>query len=352
MEEGYGFFDVWLKTQKQLLDNWTDATKNIQRSFLDIASSKEDEEEGSQGMFSLYNSWTRTVGKSFDEIIKNYPMGIGKDTFSKLFSGADAYMKLYEFWAPLSKAFEERTFDPDSYKDFLDPAKYKEVIDKVFGFSSPQTITEFYGQTAKSIETWGSSAQNFVKPWVDAIQKNVSAAPDLATGKVDSSMNMFHNLYTAFESTFGKAMKMPSVGKDREKIDLLMQTLDMYSEYMAKNTEFQHKMYVTGQKAMEKVAEAIAKKIKDGTEVKNYDEFFKLWTDMNEDEYFELFKSSEFSELQGELLETALDTRKNFHKVVELYLEDFPIAVRSEVDDLYKTVNELKKKVRSLEKKL
>jgi hypothetical protein len=37
---------------------------------------------------------------------------------------------------------------------------------------------------------------------------------------------------------------------------------------------------------------------------------------------------------------------------MELYLYDFPIALRSEMDDLYKTVYELKKKVKSLEKQL
>jgi polyhydroxyalkanoate synthesis regulator phasin len=35
---------------------------------------------------------------------------------------------------------------------------------------------------------------------------------------------------------------------------------------------------------------------------------------------------------------------------MELYLYDFPVALRSEMDDLYKTVYELKKKVKSLEK--
>jgi len=37
---------------------------------------------------------------------------------------------------------------------------------------------------------------------------------------------------------------------------------------------------------------------------------------------------------------------------MELYLYDFPIALRSEMDDLYKTVYDLKKKVKSLEKQI
>jgi polyhydroxyalkanoate synthesis regulator phasin len=54
--------------------------------------------------------------------------------------------------------------------------------------------------------------------------------------------------------------------------------------------------------------------------------------------------------MQGELLETGLKLRQHNFKLMELYLYDYPIALRSEMDDLYKTVYELKKKVRSLEK--
>jgi len=351
MEEGFGFFDAWLKSQRKFLENWIEATKNLQQTFFTLGGTKGGTTDTARDVFSLYHSWIRTVGKSFDEIMKSYPLSIGKDTFSKIFSGADAYMKLYEFWTPILKAFEERSFAPESYKDLLDPSKYKDVIDKVFGFSSPDTITEFYGQASKIIETWGSSAQQFVKPWAEAIQKNTEAFPDIVSGKTEASLNMFHNLYSAFENTFGKVFKMPPIGKDREKIELMMKSLDKYSVYMAKNTEFQHSIYVAGEKAMEKVLNAISQKIKEGAEIKSYDEFFKLWTDTNEEEYFELFKSEEFSKLQGQLLDAALDTRRHFQKITEMFLEDFPVPVRSEMDDVYKTIYDLKKKVIALEKK-
>lgn len=71
---------------------------------------------------------------------------------------------------------------------------------------------------------------------------------------------------------------------------------------------------------------------------------------MSEKTYFDLFQSEEFSKMQGELLETALNVRQHNFKLMELQLYDYPIALRSEMDDLYKTIYELKKKVKSLEK--
>ncbi len=47
-----------------------------------------------------------------------------------------------------------------------------------------------------------------------------------------------------------------------------------------------------------------------------------------------------------------MSVRKHFFKLMELYLYDFPIALRTEMDDLYKTIYDLKKKVKVLEKQI
>jgi class III poly(R)-hydroxyalkanoic acid synthase PhaE subunit len=352
MAETNGYYDFWLNSQKGIISNWMDLTKNFQKMIFGSAVSQEGKTESVQDIFNFYNSWIRTVGKFFDGMMKDYPTGVGKDTFSKLFSGADAYMKLFNFWKPMYEAWSQRGFSPEAYKDLFDPSKYKEIIDKVFGFGEPATMTEFYSQASKLVETWGSSVQNYVKPWADALQKNLGAFPEIMAGTPEVNLNMFHNVYNAFQMTSGKAFKMPQVGKDKEKVELLMTCFDKYSEYIAKNTEFQYEMYVTGQNAMEKVVKAIGEKIKKGDQVKHYDEFFKLWTDINEDEYYELFKTERFSKVQGRLLQAAMDARAHIQKLMELYLDDYPVVLRSEINDLYKSFYELKKKVRGLEKQL
>ena len=109
-------------------------------------------------------------------------------------------------------------------------------------------------------------------------------------------------------------------------------------------------MYVTGLAALEKVITTITEKCQQGRGDQEFDEFFDIWIDVNEDTYYELFQSEEFSKMQGKMLEASVNMREHNFKLMELYLYDYPIALRSEMDDLYKTVYELKKKVKSLEK--
>jgi class III poly(R)-hydroxyalkanoic acid synthase PhaE subunit len=171
-------------------------------------------------------------------------------------------------------------------------------------------------------------------------------------GHPEEFMKIFHTLFNAFDSTIGRTFHIPAVGKDREKIELLLRSLDDLSVYLARKTEYENMMYVAGSRAYEKVIATVADKVSKGEEFKKFDEFFDLWLDVSEKAYYALFQTQDFSKKQGELLEAQLNVRQHFFKFMELYLYDFPIALRSEMDDLYKTVYDLKKKVKSLEKQI
>jgi class III poly(R)-hydroxyalkanoic acid synthase PhaE subunit len=326
MEKAYDFFDTWLKAQEKFIQGWTETSKKMQQSLSGLGVS--------------------SAGKVKET------MNAATETATKLISSSTVLRRLSEIYLPLLSAIQERAGNIDFSEDLFDPAKYKEVMDSLFGLSSPEAMAEFYGQTVKLLQAYGASTIGFVGPWTEAMQKNMKVMPQLAEGRPESFMHIFHNMFSAVDSTFGKVFHVPAVGKDREKINLLLRAFDDLAVNMAKNIEYQHMIYVTGMAAMEIVIEAVARKIKSGEEIKGFDEFLDLWVDSNEKRYRELFQTEEFSRLQGELTESTLRVRKHLFKLMELYLYDFPIALRSEMDDLYKTIYDLKKKVKGLEKQM
>jgi class III poly(R)-hydroxyalkanoic acid synthase PhaE subunit len=324
MDKAYDFFDTWLKSQEKSISNWIETSKKMQQS--------------------LYG-----FGVPGGEKVKETMSAIN-ETATKLFSSSNAYVKLSEIWLTLIKAIQERAGNVDFSEDLFDPAKYKDVMDSIFGLRSPEAMTGLYDQAIKLLQTYSTSATGFAGPWTEAMQKNMKLMPQFVEGRPEAFMHIFHNMFNAFDSTFGKVFHVPAVGKDRGKITLLLRAFDDLAVHMAKNIEYQHVLYITGMTAMEKVIETLAGKIKSGEEIKSFDEFFDLWIDINEKTYLDLFHTEEFSKLQGELSEATLTVRKHLFKLMELYLYDFPIALRSEMDDLYKTIYDLKKKVNGLEK--
>lgn len=347
MENVPNYFETWLKTQEKLFDGFIENSKRTQQLFLNQQNPLFSGDAG--GLNNLYSSWTSSVLKSLSEA-GNGSQFI-KDNLAKMLGGSNAYMKFYEVWLPVVKAAQERSLNPDAYKDYLDPSKYKELIDKVFGFDSDANQL-MLNQALQFLELLSGSGQQFTTPWVEATKASLQAFPQFAQGHPESFIKIFHSLFNAFDNTVGKVFHVPPVGKDREKLELILRCFDDLSVYAAKNTEYQHTIYITGLSAMEKVVEKLAEKISAGQEIKQFDEFFDIWIDTSEQSYFKLFQTEEFAQLQGELLDASLNVRAHFFKVMEMHLSDLPIALRSEMDDLYKTVYDLKKTVKKLEKQL
>ena len=349
MESTKDYFDIWLKSQELVFGNLTEMTQKFQQGLRGLGGNVGGM-PGFGGFQDMYTSWTKSVMNALQGT-GTADMNFVKETLSKTLTGSNVYQKLYEIWLPFFKAIQEKSASPNSYKDLTDPTKFKEMLDQVFGFD-PTAVSRTVEQTTKLLETLAGYSQGFMKPWLDASGKSFKDFPNMMEGHPESVMKIFHTLFSAFDSTIGRAFHVPAVGKDREKIELLLRSLDDLSVYLARRTEYEHMMYVTGLGAYEKVIATVADRVSKGEEFKRFDEFFDLWIDVSEKAYFALFQTEDFSKKQGELLEASVNVRQHSFKLMELYLYDFPIALRSEMDDLYKTVYDLKKKVKSLEKQI
>jgi poly[(R)-3-hydroxyalkanoate] polymerase subunit PhaE len=346
MDKASEFYNNWLKSQETIVGNWTEMMRQYGQSIMGIAGPN-TEAAGMPDFSRLYRTWLGAMTSAFP---KSEALETLRETASKLFDSSNVYVKLHEVWGPLFQAIRERVLDVNAYKDLVDPAKYKDILDRIFRFS-PDGINEFLSQSMKFTEAMGSTRE-FMQIWSEASQKSMKAFPQFLEGHPESIMSVFHNMFAAFDKTFGRIFHIPPVGKDREKVDLFLKSSDEITVYMTKSIQYQYMMYTSGQKAMDKVIEMITTKLKEGAEFKSFDEVIDLWLQVSEKQYLELFHTDEFSKLQGELLDSSLNVRSRLFRLQELYLYDTAIPVRSEMDDLYKTIYEMKKRLNEVEKKV
>ena len=334
MNNANDYFDGWLKAQTQAFEAMHEQAENMRAFFQGSAQSERNP----------FEAWREAAMKAVSVGADGESI---RDALAKTFGSSNAAQKLYEIWQPLLKAIQAKTLDPATYKTQVDPESVKAMIDKLFDFDA-----DALSQLQKQLAQFAGNAEHFGKPWSDAALKNLQLYPQFADGHPETLMKMFHNMYGAFDSTFGRSFHVPAVGKDREKVELMARCVDDMSIYAAKNAEFQHTLYLTGLEAMEKVIAALALKIEEGKEIVRFDDFFDLWIDTNEKTFYALFQTQEYSKLKGGLLEAGLNARKHYFKLMEMVLFDLPIALRSEMDDLYKTIHELRKTVKRLEKQV
>ena len=332
------YIDSWMKTQQQAFATLRDQALQMQSYF----------QNNSAATDNPFTNWAKASFQAF-------PMGadadLTKDIFSKTLYGNDAMQKLYELWQPMLNAMRDKSINPNNYSDLTDPAKIKQVIDKLFNFDL-DAMTQLQKQTAQYTNLY----QQFGKPWTDAAKNQSSNFMQgnftQADMQPEALMVQMKAMYGMFENATGKLFSAPAVGKDREKMELLSKCAKAMSSFAANNIEYQQMMQSTGQEAMQEVVKELAKKVEAGEKFEKFDEFFALWIDTNEKTFYKLFQTKAFSQRRNALTDAGFNARKLYNEIIERELVELPIARRSEMDEVYKIVYDLRKQIKGLESQI
>ena len=324
MENPSDYFNGWMKTQQQAYA----ALQNQMQSLYQNTTAQSD---------NPFTSWSKAVFEAF-------PIGadanLAKDVFSKSLYSNEATQKLFEMWQPLLNAMREKTLDPSNLSQFTDPAQTKQLFDKMFSFD-----TDLWTQMQKQAAQYADLAKQNSQPWAESM-KNPSF--NFSDYQPDAMAKQMEAMYAKFGDTTGKLFGVPALGKDREKIEQMNRFAKAMSSYAGRHLEYQQMMQKTGSEAMQSVVKILAEKSAAGEKFEKFDDFFALWIDTNEKTFNKLFYTEDFSAKRNAMTEAGFNTRKLYNEILEAQLVDLPIARRSEMDEVYKLVYDLRKQVKDL----
>lgn len=352
------FYKNWLNAQMGTMKQSFDSNQNLYNTFLNFGKPVNQVNESFTNMNSawsgIYNNWMKTINHSYENMAHNMPSGAVKDAFTNIYQNTNLYVKMQEIMEPIMKMTQNGNFNMDSLKNMFDMNQYKQVTEKMFApFFANTNQKEFFEEYTKKIEAFFAGNSNTSKEYFDNYQAMLKQFPTLVSGdfaKATEFMEQFNN--QLFGKTFEPLMKLVN-GKDKEKMELLINTLDKAAAYNVKNTQMQYLIYTTGQKAAERSIEFLTEKAKTkDLEITNFQTFYNEWLAINEKIYTEFFASDEFSAAKSELLSLSLGVKKDLETQFEVNFETYPIIFRTEMDELYKTIHDLKRTVKDLESKL
>lgn len=76
----------------------------------------------------------------------------------------------------------------------------------------------------------------------------------------------------------------------------------------------------------------------------------RVWIDMFENDFTQLFDSEKFGENFGKLISSELELSKHWNKMLSVLLETANIPTRNDIDEIYKELHSLRKRMSKLEK--
>ncbi|HQE12499.1 MAG TPA: poly(R)-hydroxyalkanoic acid synthase subunit PhaE [Flavipsychrobacter sp.] len=338
-------------------NNWMSNMNNTQNWFNGLQQwnnmfNIDAYKNASQNWTGIFNQYNDILNNGFAKFQENLQNGTTQDVYKNMMNATEGFTKFYEMWMPMWKSIQDKTFNMEVYKQWMNPVAYKDMMDKYFGFM-PENSRQYMQQASEMFQNnFKQASQNNWNNYEQVRNMLNQAMPVNTTemfGNMMSGYNAFYNNMNEATAPFTKMMTPNAQTKTLVEWQDLSNRIAVYN---IKNAELQYMMYTQGTKVMDNLAQNIATKIQKGQDVNSIMALYQEWMNISDKTFVELFESDAYSQLMAEVSAMQLKLRKDIEMQMEKFMTGIPVATRSEMDEMYKTIYDLKKQVRQLEKML
>jgi class III poly(R)-hydroxyalkanoic acid synthase PhaE subunit len=154
-----------------------------------------------------------------------------------------------------------------------------------------------------------------------------------------------------YENELRRYLTMPQLGLTRQYQEKLAQTMDKFNMFQTTMAEFISVMYLPIEKSMKVMQDQLADLMEKGQLPQKQKEYYNIWIKTLEGHYMTLFKSPEYTTMLGNTLDKMGEYLASRRELLEDAMKSLPVASHKDLDELYKEMYQLKKRIKSLEKK-
>lgn len=168
----------------------------------------------------------------------------------------------------------------------------------------------------------------------------------------DLDENAFRAWTEIYENEFRQFFNIPQLGLTRFYQEKTNQTLDKFNLFQAAIGEFLRMLYLPVTKSFSVMQEKLGELSEAGELPEDSQKYYQMWIKILEGHYMTLFQSSEYVQTLGKTLDSMSEFAAAKNDLMEDMLNILPISTQKDMDDLYKEIYLLKKRIKALEKNL
>lgn len=347
--QAFEFFNNWMKTQMDMGKNWMEMSQKMFSTMPQMNGMNSE----MNNMMNVFNSWKETMTSTYNEMLNHMNNGTAKNSFSGLFNNAEVFMKMFELMMPMMKNLQDKTYTPEMFKQMFNTAAYKEMMDKMFGMQ-PDFMKNMFGNMNTEAKENMNKMMDMGKGMFDNMKNTMHTQWNqmMPTDMFGNLMNNYNQWYSSMNNAFAPLTRLMPSNSTTQNMEVMKELSNMMAVYNMKNSQLQYMMYTTGLKAMEQLSENLYTKMRNGEEVKSFMNVYQEWLSLHDKNFISLFETEEYSKLMSEVSALQLNLKKQIELQMEKAMAHLPVINRTEMDELYKTIYELRKRISTLEKQM
>ncbi len=173
-----------------------------------------------------------------------------------------------------------------------------------------------------------------------------------AQASVDALIELSNLYWNMYEKTFGSILQSPNFGYAREFNNKLLKSFDAWINFSKASFDYQIVLLNVWLKASEELMWELASSQEKGETLQNWQQFLQVWSSIFDRVFAQTFRSEDALEVQGNFLNSAMTYRLYQKQIMEVFLKMYDLPTRSEVDEIHRSIYELRKEIKSLKKGL
>lgn len=335
-------FTSWMNNQVNMGNEYLASMQNNFRNLMGNAGAGSD-------LTSMYTNWFTAMNNTIQQMMKSMnSAGDMKNAMSGMFNNAEMMMKMYEMWMPFAKMVSDKSFTPEAFKSMINPNMFKDIVDRMLSLQ-PDFVKNMTDTAALREQFFNLVDHN--KTGLEQLRNSFNAfMPNNAA--FGSMTEQYNSLWNNMSQATAPVMKMLGNNALSSNLNAISDIINEFNLFMMKNAELQYETYKAGNNALNEFAETVYTKMKNGEPVNDFMAVYSEFLGTSDKHLTTLFATPGYSKLQAELNTFGMKLKQHMNAQMEKALKNVPVVPRSEMDELYKTIYELRKRVNMLEKQL
>lgn len=201
-------------------------------------------------------------------------------------------------------------------------------------------------------DTFAKAAQSFWEGQLQFLQQWMEGAATGREGKESpermarAALQAWMNVY---EQEYSRLFNVPQLGLTRVYQERASRALDSFNRFQGAFGELFLTLLEPMEKSMEQVQEKVEAMQEEEGQVSLHDQY-KMWIKYMEGHYMTMYQSEEYNRIMNRALEAYEAFAADRKEVMEDMLKGLPVPTQREMDDLYRELYELKKRLRKYER--
>ncbi|MBK8210742.1 MAG: hypothetical protein IPK78_13025 [Rhodospirillales bacterium] len=205
-----------------------------------------------------------------------------------------------------------------------------------------------FAQLSKSLfERWTP----MTAPWLSMLsQATTGGHPGAAFLSGTSGLGQLAGFQEMFQGPLGQLSvgELPRATVAREKMGKMLKVVDALKDLQEAQKEYQKGLSEGLAESVEKTIEHLAKLADKGEKVTSPRDLMRTWYSIADRTLMQKFNTKEFLKVQDKLTDALMTHKKAQREALEIVYNSLEIPTRSEIDEAYKDIHDLKREIRAL----